>query len=72
MASQSLVIYYDDEDVDLKALIQELADQQDSRYYMRSMSAIGKMLLQEAVETALAEAKVAERGSYLFSSRPAR
>lgn len=60
MSTKSLVIYYDDDDVDLKALIQELAGRQDGRYYQRSMSAIGKMVLQEALERELAETELRE------------
>ena len=53
MGTESLVIYYDDDELDLKGLIQELAGMKGSRYYQRSMSAIGRIVLQEALEREL-------------------
>ena len=53
MATESLVIYYDDEELDLKALVQQLAALERSRYYQRSMSSIGRMVLKEALEKEL-------------------
>lgn len=60
MATESLVIYYDDEELDLKGLIRELAGMRGSRYYQRSMSAIGRIVLQEALEQELEKAEAAE------------
>ena len=59
MGTESLVIYYDDEELDLKGLIQELAGMKGGRYYQRSMSAIGRMVLEEALEREIEEAGVA-------------
>jgi hypothetical protein len=61
MSTESLVIYYDDEELDLKGLIQELATSRGSRYYQRSMSAIGRMVLHEALERELKEEAEAAR-----------
>ncbi|MFQ5857116.1 MAG: hypothetical protein ACE5LU_16015 [Anaerolineae bacterium] len=57
MGTESLVIYYDDEELDLKGLIQELAGMRGSRYHQRSMSAIGRMVLHEALEQELENAE---------------
>ena len=56
MGTESLVIYYDDEELDLKGLIRELAGMRGSRYCQRSMSAIGRMVLEEALERELEKA----------------
>lgn len=48
--SDGIAIYYDSDEVDLKGMIQQLAERQGSRFGGRSVSAIARMLLTEALE----------------------
>ena len=49
MARESLVIYYDPKQIDLKGMIKQLANKQGTRFENRSMSDIAGMLLRESL-----------------------
>ena len=60
MVKQSLSIYYDSDHLDLKALLQELANREGSRFENRSMSEVARMVLEQALLSSdLEEAKTA-------------
>lgn len=57
MASEQLAIYYDPQRNDLEAKLRELAELPNSPYASRSISMIGRMLLERAVDEELKRLK---------------
>ena len=55
--TNSVTIYYDEREVQLKDLLQQLADRPDSPYYQRSHSSIARLLLIRALEAELNDTK---------------